>query len=343
MKQVSSNWQGRRIFVTGAAGFIGGALTKRLLQEGASVIVLIRDVVPQSLFKLEKLDEKVTVVQGDLADYVLIERILNEYSPEIVFHLGAQALVGVANRFPLDTFSSNIQGTWNILEASRKVGSVKKVVVASSDKAYGEHGNLPYQEDFALQPKHPYDVSKGCADLLAQSYFHTYQLPVCVVRCGNVFGEGDIHFNRLIPGTIRSILHNEQPLIRSNGLFVRDYIYLQDVVAAYLLVAQNMDNKFLHGHAFNFSYEQPMTVIEVVEKLLHLMGSRECGYKILNTASGEIEKQFLSCKKAQELLGWEPSYSFNEGLERTVAWYGTYFNSLQSHSIVKSNPFSSVI
>ena len=266
--EISKNyWKNKKVFITGATGLLGPWLVKELLIQKADVFVLVRDFVSKSLFFTECLDKKVNLLIGDLLDSELLKRILNEFDIESVFHLGAQAIVGIANRSPISTFRSNVEGTWNLLEACRLSSWVKKIVVASSDKAYGAQEKLPYVEDAPMQGRFPYDVSKSCTDLISQSYFHTYNLPVCVTRCGNFFGGGDLHFNRIIPGTIMSILKNEDPIIRSNGLFVRDYIYVKDVVNAYLTLAEKMDNKSIIGQCFNFSTDKPFNVIEIVEKV----------------------------------------------------------------------------
>ena len=322
MKQ--NNFANKNILVTGATGLLGPWLVKELLQQQAHVVTLVRDRVPTSLFFQEKLHEQTSVVWGDLLDYQLILRILNEYNIDHVFHLGAQAIVGYANRSPISTFKSNIEGTWNLLEACRLSPWVSKIIVASSDKAYGEQKTLPYTEETPLQGTHPYDVSKSCTDLIAQSYYHTYGLPVCVTRCGNFFGGGDFHLNRIIPGTIRSIINNQAPVIRSNGTFIRDYIYVKDVVDAYLSLAQQMDRKEILGQSFNFSTDKPYTVIELVELMCSVMG---VNYKpiIQNNASNEIPAQHLSSVKARKLLGWQASYGVVKGLEETISWYKNYF------------------
>lgn len=317
-------WAGKSVFITGATGLLGPWLIKKLLSEQARVTVLIRDRVPDSLFFSEQLEQHVSVVYGDLLDFNVLLRVLNEFDINTVFHLGAQAIVGYANRSPISTFRSNIEGTWNLLEACRQSPWVKKIVVASSDKAYGSHENLPYTEDAALQGRFPYDVSKSCADLLAQSFFHTYQLPVCITRCGNFFGGGDLHFNRIIPGTIKSVLDGKQPIIRSNGLFVRDYIFVKDVVDAYVSLAQHMDNANIIGQAFNFSTDQPFTVIEIVNLVLELMNAKHLTPLIQNKASGEIPAQHLSSDKARTTLGWAPEYGVKNGLIETIAWYQNY-------------------
>ncbi|MBU1007690.1 GDP-mannose 4,6-dehydratase [Candidatus Dependentiae bacterium] len=316
----------KNIFVTGATGLLGPWLIKDLLKKQARVHVLIRDQTPDSLFFTDNLDQNVTISSGDLLDFNLIQRIINEFEIDTVFHLGAQAIVKIANRSPISTFKSNIEGTWNLLEACRQAPWVKRVIVASSDKAYGAQKTLPYTEESPLQGQHPYDVSKSCTDLIAQSYFHTYKFPVCVTRCGNFFGGGDLHFNRIIPETIRSVLQNKQPIIRSNGLFVRDYIYVKDVADAYLTLAEQMDNQSIVGECFNFSTDQPYNVIEIVNEILTLMGANHLEPVIQNQASNEIPEQHLCSAKAQKLLGWKAKYGVQEGLRETIEWYKKYLS-----------------
>lgn len=318
-------WNNRTVFVTGGTGLLGPWLIQDLLQCNARVVVLIRDTVPDSLFFTHALDKRTIVVSGDLLQPELLARILNEFDVDTVFHLGAQAIVGYANRSPISTFRSNIEGTWNLLEACRNSPWVKRIVVASSDKAYGSHEQLPYYEDAPLQGRYPYDVSKSCADLIAQSYFHTFKLPVCITRCGNFFGGGDLHFNRIIPGTIRSILNNENPVIRSDGKFVRDYIYVKDVVDAYLTLAEQMIEKNLSGQSFNFSTDEPYTVIQIVTAVLELMQKNNLQPVVQNNTSNEIPAQHLSSHKARSLLNWKPSYGVKKGLEETILWYQNYF------------------
>lgn len=318
-------WKDRTVLVTGGSGLLGSWLVKTLLEQQARVVVLVRDLVPDSLFFAQELSSKVTVVFGDLLDMPLLLRILNEYDIQTVFHLGAQAIVGYANRSPIATFESNIRGTWQLLEACRLSPWVKRIVVASSDKAYGAQAVLPYIEDAPLQGRFPYDVSKSCADLLAQSYFHTYGLPVCITRCGNFFGGGDLHFNRIIPGTIKSVLSGQAPVIRSNGLLIRDYIYVKDVVDAYLMLAEKMENPAIWGQAFNFSTDQPFNVIEIVELILALMQADDLKPFIKNEATCEIPEQHLSSDKARRMLGWRACYGVKVGVEETIAWYKTFF------------------
>ncbi|HNW91859.1 MAG TPA: GDP-mannose 4,6-dehydratase [bacterium] len=315
-------WKNRRCFVTGATGLLGGWLTRALLEHGAEVTVLVRDRVPASNLHRLGLTDQVTAVHGALEEYDLLERALNEYEIDTVFHLGAQTIVQTANRNPLGTFRANIAGTWNLLEAARRNAKlVRRVLVASSDKAYGTADVLPYDEATPLRGQHPYDVSKSCADLIAQAYVTTYGLPVCVTRCGNLFGGGDLNFNRIVPGTIRSLLAGERPVIRSDGQYLRDYIYVEDAATGYLTIAEQMDRGDVAGQAFNLSYEQPQTVLALTERLTQLLGRTDLTPDIRNEASGEIRAQHLSAAKAKRLLGWQPQVALDEGLTRTVTWY----------------------
>ncbi|WP_406627193.1 GDP-mannose 4,6-dehydratase [Bacillus subtilis] len=319
-----SFWKNKNVFVTGCTGLLGSYLVKELIDQGANVTGLVRDHVPQSnLYQGEHI-KKMNIVRGSLEDLAVIERALGEYEIDTVFHLAAQAIVGVANRNPISTFEANILGTWNILEACRKHPLIKRVIVASSDKAYGDQENLPYDENMPLQGKHPYDVSKSCADLISHTYFHTYGLPVCITRCGNLYGGGDLNFNRIIPQTIQLVLNGEAPEIRSDGTFVRDYFYIEDAVQAYLLLAEKMEANNLAGEAFNFSNEIQLTVLELVEKILKKMNSN-LKPKVLNQGSNEIKHQYLSAEKARKLLNWTPAYTIDEGLEKTIEWYTEFF------------------
>lgn len=318
-------WNDKNVFITGCTGLLGSWLTKALVERGANVTGLIRDLVPKSNLNWSGFNNKINIVRGDLNDYFILERVLNEYEIDTVFHLAAQTIVTIANRNPISTFETNIKGTWNLLEACRRSNLVDNVVFASSDKAYGSQEELPYNESTALQGRHPYDVSKSCADLICRSYYETYELPVCVTRCGNFYGGGDLNFNRIVPGTIRSVLNNERPVIRSDGTMVRDYFYIEDGAEAYIALAEQIKRKKIAGEAFNFSNEQPLKVTEIVNKVLKVMDS-DLKPKILNEASNEIKEQYLSSKKARELLNWNPSYTIEEGLEKTVKWYKMLFN-----------------
>ncbi len=317
------NWKNKNVFITGASGLLGSWLAKYMVDAGANVICLCRDNVSKSL--LWDIKNKINIVNGNLEEYQLLERTLNEYEIETVFHLGAQTIVGTANRNPMSTFESNIRGTYNLLEACRRNDkTVKAVVVASSDKAYGNQDKLPYEEDAPLHGSHPYDVSKSCADLLAYTYFNTYKLPVCVTRCGNLYGAGDLNFNRIIPGTIRSIWNGERPVIRSDGSLIRDYFYVKDGALAYKHLAECMYELGIAGDAFNFSNEIQLTVIELVKKISDIIGSN-LEPEILGTSKNEIIHQYLSAKKAHDILGWYPKYTLDEGLKETIDWYRTQF------------------
>jgi CDP-glucose 4,6-dehydratase len=318
---VVSAWAGRRVFVTGATGLLGSWLTRELIEEGADVVCLVRDWVPASELVRSGGLERATAVRGELEDHALLVRALNEYEIDSVFHIGAQTIVGTSSRSPLSTFESNVRGTWNLLEACRQNARlVERVVVASSDKAYGDQPVLPYTEETPLQGRYPYDVSKSCTDLIALSYFHSFGLPVAVTRCGNLFGGGDLNFNRLVPGTIRSALLGESPIIRSDGTFVREYFYVKDAVRAYLDLAARLPDEAFHGQAWNFGNEVPLTVLELVERILGVMGSK-VDPTVLGEASNEIQAQTLDCTKAHERLGWTPRWSLDDALSETVDWY----------------------
>lgn len=318
-------WRDRPVLVTGATGLLGGWLTRRLVQYGANVVCLVRDWVPQCELVRTKQWEAVTVVRGDVNDRSLLERALGEYEVETVFHLAAQTIVGIANRNPISTFESNIGGTWNVLEACRRSPKVSGVIVASSDKAYGDQTVLPYDEQMPLQGSHPYDVSKSCADLIAQTYATTYNLPVAITRCGNFYGGGDLNWNRVVPGTIRSILRGERPIIRSDGQYIRDYFYVEDGAAAYMLLAECLTaDPVLRGMGFNFSNEIQITVVELVQKILETMES-ELTPEVQNQAVNEIRHQYLSAERARRRLQWKPQFTLEEGLERTIAWYRNFF------------------
>lgn len=323
---MSGYWDRKKVFVTGCTGLLGPWMTERLVQDGAELVALIRDRVSHSNFYLLGLDRKVSIVNGDVTDLAMLERILNEYEIETVFHLAAQAIVLTANRSPVSTFESNIRGTWSILEASRRSPWVKRIVVASSDKAYGEHTELPYDEGMSLRPTNFYDVSKASAELISQAYFKSYRLPVAIARCGNLYGGGDLNFNRIVPGTIESTHRGVSTVIRSDGQYVRDYFFVMDAVEAYLSLAQHMDSPGgVVGQAFNFSNEEPITVLGLVERILKRMGREELKPEVLGSASGEIVKQYLSSRKSRETLGWKAAFSLDEGLDQTISWYRNFF------------------
>ncbi len=322
------DWQERRVFVTGATGIVGSWLVKELLDRGAYVVALVRDADPRSELYRSGDIRRVSVVNGCLEDFWTLERAINGCEIEVVFHLGAQAIVGTAHRFPLPTFEANIRGTYNLLEACRlRSDLVRGVVIASSDKAYGEQPQLPYREDMPLAGRHPYEVSKSCADLLAQSYHYTYGLPVAIARCGNVYGGGDLNWNRIVPGTIRSFWLGERPIIRSDGTYVRDYIYVQDVARAYMRLAECVADEQVRGEGFNFSTESPMTVLELVQAIQRLMQCEQIAPDIRNQAQGEIPSQYLAATKAHTRLGWRPQFGLEEGLGRTIEWYREFLGS----------------
>jgi CDP-glucose 4,6-dehydratase len=326
-------WQDRRVFVTGCTGLVGAWTVRALLERGAHVVGLVRDGVPGSELVRGGLLQRIDVVRGNVEDQPLLERILGEYEIETVLHLAAQTIVGIANRNPLSTFESNIKGTWCILEAARRCGKPPQVIVASSDKAYGEQSQLPYTEDSPLRGRHPYDASKSCADILALTYHHTYRLPVSVTRCGNFFGGGDLNWNRIVPGTIRSILRGQRPVIRSDGTNVRDYFYVKDGAAAYLHLAECMAcTAEAVGQAFNFSTEMQLRVVDLVGRIARLMES-PLELDIRNEARNEIPHQYLSAEKARRLLGWKPLYGLDVALRETIGWYQEYLAALSHVSI----------
>jgi CDP-glucose 4,6-dehydratase len=318
---VSAFWRDRPTFVTGGSGLVGGWLVTRLVDAGADVVCLVRDWEPESLLLGGDLLQRVTIARGDVCSQPTLERVLGEYEVDTVIHLAAQTIVGIANRNPVSTLETNIGGTWALLEACRRSPLVRQVVLASSDKAYGDQERLPYDESTPLQGRHPYDVSKSCADLIGQMYAETYGLPVAITRCGNFFGGGDLNWNRIVPGTIRSVLRHERPVIRSDGHYIRDYFYVEDGAAAYMLLAERLaEDRDLAGSAFNFSNELQVSVLDLVQRILAMMGS-SLQPDIRNEASGEIRRQCLSAARARQVLGWTPGFTLDEGLTRTIAWY----------------------
>jgi CDP-glucose 4,6-dehydratase len=318
-------WQDRSVLVTGATGFLGGWLVKKLAELNANVVCTLRDVAPQSQFYTEYYHTRVSTVSCDITDFITLDRVMNEYGVATVLHTAAQTQVKFANTNPLPTFKSNIEGTWNVLEASRNNG-VAQVVIASSDKAYGECSAFNYTEEMPLAGSHPYDVSKSCTDLIAQSYAKTYDLPVVITRCGNFFGGGDLNWKRIVPSTIRSIIRNDTPIIHSDGKMVRDYFYIEDGVNAYLELAEKLyDNPNLKGEAFNFSSNNPRSVIGIVSDIIREMNVDDCSPVILGQATNEIKYQSLNSDKARNMLNWKPEFEYKEALIRTINWYKDYF------------------
>lgn len=317
-----SFWRDRRVFVTGATGLLGGHLVEALLSREAHVVCLVRDWEPRARLIEEGWIERVSQVRGGLEDLAVLERAVNEHEIESVFHLGAQTIVGTAARSPISTFESNVRGTWNVLEACRRAGKlVGRVVVASSDKAYGEHEGLPYTEETPLRGRFPYDASKAAADLIATSYFHTYALPIAIARCGNLFGPGDLNWNRLVPGTIRSAIRGESPVIRSDGTHVRDWLFVRDAVDGYLALGERVGELGVAGEAFQFGSGRPLAVIELVRTILRLAEREDLQPTILSSAENEISRQVLDCAKARARLGWRPERGLEAGLRETIAWH----------------------
>lgn len=319
-------WRGRRVFITGCTGFLGSWLTAALLGRGAAVVGLVRAREPDSQLVRMGLISHIDQVSGDLLNYDLLLQTLAEKQIDTVFHLAGQTLVGVANRDPVSTFETNIRGTWLLLEAVRHTPGVRGVVVASSEKAYGEQTNLPYLEEFPLQGRHPYEVSKSCADLLAQSFAHTFGLAVAVTRCSNLFGGGDLSWNRLIPGTIRSVLQGERPVIRSDGSFRRDYLYVADAVRGYLMLAEKLTEPGVRGEPFNIGSGRGVPALEVVRTIVALSGRQDLEPIILNEVKNEILDEYLSPEKAKRAIGWRPQYTLAGGLRESMDWYKTYLN-----------------
>lgn len=320
-------WQNRKVLVTGATGLVGSWLVKQLLKQEAYVVAFVRDFDPQSEFVRSGDFKRTSIVDGRLEEYYDLERAINEHEIEVVLHLAAQTIVGVAQRSPLQTFEANIRGTYNLLDACRVHRQlVKAVVVASSDKAYGDSDVLPYKEDMPLKGKQPYEMSKSCADLIAQSYHHSYGVPVAIARCGNIFGGGDLNWSRIVPGTILSCLKDLRPIIRSDGTLVRDYLYVQDATGAYMRLAESLLDRTIAGEAFNFSPEKAVNVLEIVEVIQQLMSCQHLAPVIENSASGEIHSQYLDSSKAKRVLNWRPQFSLTQGLEETIDWYRKYLN-----------------
>jgi CDP-glucose 4,6-dehydratase len=325
-------WLDRPTLVTGATGLVGSWLVARLVAAGADVVCLVRDWIPTSEVVRSSLIDNVKVVRGDVRDQTLLERVLGEHEIDTVIHLAAQTIVTIANRNPVSTLETNVAGTWCLLEACRRSPLVKQIVLASSDKAYGDQEILPYTEETPLVGRHPYDVSKSCADLIAQAYAKTYGSPVTITRCGNFYGGGDLNWNRIVPGTIRSILRGQRPVIRSDGTFVRDYFYVEDGAIAYMLLAEKLAaDASLRGRAFNFSNEIQITVRQLVDQILAAMES-SLAPDVRNEASHEIVHQYLSAATARRDLGWAPTFSLDDGLKKTIAWYREFFSTARAQA-----------
>src|SRR3989344_1557381 len=316
-------WKNKRVFVTGANGFLGSHLIKALVGKGVRPFALVYEENPGSVFEQENLAEKSHVIRGDVRDLSLLRRIFRERQIDVVFHLAAQAIVDQAINDPLGTFETNIQGTWNILEAAKDYGKVLKIVVASSDKAYGEHENLPYREDVhSLKVGYPYEVSKACADMVCQSYFKAFGLPVCITRCTNLYGPGDLKFNRIVPNTIKQLYFGNPPLIRDTGASLRDYLFTEDAAEGYITLAEKMDED-MYGQPFNFSTNAPLSVADTINRIAKEI-KKDITPRVVKTKGFEIRHQYPSYEKAKKLLGWEPAHDFRAGLLKTIPWYMNY-------------------
>lgn len=319
MSMKSKFWQNKRVLITGHEGFLGSWLTKTLFKSSEKTIGFDKTLDPTTPI-LNNCRKNIVSIRGNVANFNLLKKVIDKYEPQVIFHLAAETLVDKTQKIPLQTFKTNIQGTWNILEAARDKAFIESIVVASSDKAYGSHKVLPYKENMPLKGSRPYDVSKSCVDLLCYTYYDTYKMPVCTTRCGNIFGPGDYNFSRIIPDTIESILSNKVLQIRSDGKFTRDYIYVEDVVSGYIMLAENIKKLGLAGNAFNFSTEKPISVLDLVNRI-YLLFDKKTNYKILKKAEYEIKHQFLSAQKARKMLNWKPKYSLEKGLVKTIKWY----------------------
>ncbi|MFH0979298.1 MAG: GDP-mannose 4,6-dehydratase [Candidatus Woesearchaeota archaeon] len=325
MENMVDFWKGKKALVSGADGFVGSWVAKKLIDSKAQVVAIVRDEKAEGNLKILGLTDKITIVRGDITDLETVERTINEYEIDSCFHLAAQAIVGIANRSPLSTFNSNIKGTWTVLEACRRSPKVERIVVASSDKAYGTQKKLPYTEDAPLLGSNPYDASKACTDIVARSYYSTYSLPVAVTRCANIYGGGDLNFSRIIPDAIRCILANENFVIRSDGTPERDYMYVEDAASAYLTLAEQCARNEVKGQAFNFGTGTPVSVLALFAKIAGLCGKEEFKPTVLGQAKNEIDRQFLDSNKAKRILNWAPRYSLDDGLKKTIQWYKNYF------------------
>ncbi|MFA5059479.1 MAG: GDP-mannose 4,6-dehydratase [Candidatus Omnitrophota bacterium] len=319
-----SFWRNKKVLITGHEGFLGSWLTKTLIERKANIVGLDQ-AIGRPVSVLNGFRDRLTAIKGDVSDYELVHRIIKQHKPQVIFHLAAQATVESSLKNPRRALKTNIEGAWNILEACRAQRSVKAVVFSSSDKAYGSQKKLPYTEDMPLQGKHPYDVSKSCADLICQTYAHTFQVPVCITRCGNIYGPGDFHDSRIVPDAVKSVLKGKRLIIRSNGRYTRDYIYVEDIVRGYIVLAEKIQSLKLLGQAFNFSNEKPLSVLslfsEIVSSAKKITKLKKIEPKILNRAQFEIQHQYLSSRKANRVLGWKAHYDLKQGLDKTIRWY----------------------
>jgi CDP-glucose 4,6-dehydratase len=325
------DWKGRNVMVTGITGFLGTWIAKDLVERGANLIAFVRDEIPNMPLRTMDIYENLgAIVRGDIIDFGSVKRTLNEYEVDTCIHLAAQTIVGIAKRSPTTTFDVNIRGTWNVLEAARTSEMLKRLIIASTDKVYGEPINLPIKEEHPLLAAYPYDASKACVERLARTYFTTYGLPVSITRCCNIYGGGDLNFSRIIPGTIRSIIMNENPVIRSDGTPVRDFIYVKDASRAYMVLAENMHKKDVKGETFNFGSNAPINMLDLVNKIIKISGHTDLKADVQGERKpdAEIDEQYLSSEKAGKFLSWEPKFDIDSGLKETIKWYEDYFSKI---------------
>lgn len=329
MPKTKFDWKNKRVLITGATGFVGTWLAKDLVEKGADVIAFIRDEVPNSPIRWMGVYDKIfAAAKGDLTNYESLKRVFNEYEIDTCFHLAAQPIVTVANRNPAWTFEVNIKGSWNVFEAARVSETIKRIVIASTDKVYGESIELPITEKHPLLGLYPYDASKVCMERLARTYFTTYGLPVSITRCCNIYGGGDLNFSRIIPGTIKSVIFNQNPVIRSDGTPVRDFIYVEDAANSYVVLAENMGKKDFDGEAFNFGSNAPINMLNLVKKIIKVSGRTDLKPDVQGTKKpdAEIDEQYLSSEKARKVLDWKPRFKLEDGLKKTIEWYEEYFS-----------------
>lgn len=323
------SWEGRNVLITGASGFIGSWLSKNLIEKGANVVAMLKDNAPDIVLKYLGIYSKLKAIEkGDIVNFDWVKKIFADYNIDTCFHLAAQAIVGIANQSPIPTLETNIKGTWNILEVTRIIESVKRLIVASSDKCYGEPIKLPITEDHPLLASYPYDASKACADILSRTYSKTYGLSIGVTRCCNIYGGGDLNFSRIVPDTIRSVISNKNPVIRSDGTPVRDFIFVMDAISGYLTLAENLERNEIKGEAFNFGSNSPITILDFVNKIIKISG-KSLKPEVIGKSKpkAEIDAQYLSSEKAEKLLNWRPKVSLENGLKETIRWYSDFFTS----------------
>jgi CDP-glucose 4,6-dehydratase len=317
-------WDGRSVFVTGCSGFLGGWLARALLDHGARVSGLVRGAAAARPLYADGLADRVSTVTGSIGDLTLLCDALAEHDVEVVFHLAAQAITSAARRDPIGTLDTNIRGTWNVLEASRRSGSVKAFVLASSVKVYGAQPSLPFSEDAPLNGCQPYDASKIGAELISSTYHRAYELPVVITRCGNLYGGGDLHWDRIVPGTIRAASEGRRPVVRGGGTPLRDYLYVEDAIDAFLRLAQVAREPAIAGQAFNIGTGASSSELEMTEQILRAMDREDLKPEVLPASPHAIIHQSLATDKLRAATGWTATRELEDGLARTVAWYRDY-------------------